>query len=463
MSPFPAWVVIAVGVASIVWETRGRLIRLVGPLATTQLALISIFGIRPLVDRGEREQTFYGMDVAAGHGVAQWVGVVATGYVALGAWLARREPDPERVEQPSGPPPPGRSAYVWLLTAGMVPWLVLVTAAHGGVRAWWRSFGGRTREIEAQLSGVPEFVSAIPVGTALALCTLFVWRNGNTATRPGRRERVVHAACLAACAAPSLALGGRRLLLPIVIAGVAAWCWGRPTARISWRGAVLALAAAAMLATVPFVRSAGARRDGENVAQALIRYQAEQGLPAVAEQFLLSYDTEMYQVVSVFAARADLPGQGAGWRWLLHDAALTPLPASVLADHGLALTSEQVLIELFGAGCLVDGSPCPVPSLPGVLFYDLSFVGVAAGMTVWGYAAARWSRGLGTARRPERVLAGLALAGYAPVLVRGNPVAAAWLLTNVWGVGRLLWWSVGRWAGSWADASVTDARWSPSA
>ncbi|MBD5785278.1 hypothetical protein IF650_03710 [Cellulosimicrobium terreum] len=431
---------------------------LLGPLGLATGMLVAVFGVRPLLMAQRDSFDFYGLRVTDGFVLASWIGLVAlvclyTGYGL--ASLARRSrlrvgppgraarprpavpdpavPDPV-VPDPALPEPPMRAA---LLTAVVLvgAWFVALAAFGGGISFLALMFAGRSDQVAARMSGLPALVMALPVVGALVLAVVRVQLE--RVRRLSAGERLAFWATIAAAVVPATALGTRRFLLPVLILALVAALapsWNR---RVRASQVALGIGALVVLATVPFVRSAGSRTPGTSLTGAMVDYYGSTGPTSVVEKFFLSYDTEMFSYVAYVAPRlgADMPwGRGRG---TVVELLTAPLPAGVVSESW----SNERLTSLFGGSC--GEFLCPVPSLPGALYFDLAMVGVVLGMVLFGWAVRAAESGPVTGTGARLVVA-MGFIAFVPNVVRGNPATQLAILAQIVVVALVVLWVLGR-------------------
>jgi len=96
--------------------------------------------------------------------------------------------------------------------------------------------------------------------------------------------------------------------------------------------------------------------------------------------------------------------------------------------------SNILLSEAFGGSC--GEVYCPVPSLPGTLFYDFTYVGVILGMSLLGLHFAKYTdRDTDTWANPCGFVIVFA---FTMVVIRGNPISQIWIALQCYIVLYLL-------------------------
>jgi hypothetical protein len=395
------------------------------PTSLAALILAAIFGVRPLMSRDPVDFNFHGLDASGGLMQAEIVGLLSSAALLAGGLWASRSTNCQR-SQPSAADyaaaiPQGKPSLLRvpvLGIAGAAGWLLSV-AAFAGPSTLALLVAGRSSELSSRLAGYPTVLFTLALLGSGAACVYIA--------RFGRGRKLGHVEMTALTVAVAISAGcvsldgTRRFLLPALLSPVVARVFsngGRlPRRTLPAAGLVLIF-----LMTLPFVRSAGARQDGENLVTASARYYATGGLNETLKAFFLSYDTEMLNYVAFASPRLGhtIPyglGRGTVGEFLLF-----PLPSGVFGEQ---LYSDRLLTDIFGGSCSqVD---CPVASEPGVLLLDFGFPGVFLGMLGSGFLLRRLELRAAARGSPERsVLVIAAVGGYAPVLMRTNTIDAAW-------------------------------------
>lgn len=411
--------------------TRFQIRRMLSPYSLASLTLVAIYGARPLLIIADKDYEFYGFDITDGVWAALTVGAVSLLFVSVGFVTSRRRsktpllphPDLRSLRTSATGSVQRASRYSLVL---LFLWMVSIVVI-GGVDLLSQSFGGRSATISEAFRNVPVLVGALPAGASFLVISARIHEevvNG----RLSHHKRVVFWTILALSILPPFALGTRRFILPCLIGAAIAATWHKGAARPKPRQVILVAAVMLVLAAVPYVRSAGSRGESADLGGALRDYLVETGPWETVRRSLVSYDTEMFDYVALISTELgdNLPyGSGRG---TVGDALINPLPASV---SPWPLWSDRVLMHFFGTTCVTGA--CPVPSLPGVMYYDLGLPGVALGSLLFGMLLAKLDRSL-RASSGLKLLLSLILASYIPVLVRGNAINIAYLMVNVMAV-----------------------------
>lgn len=407
--------------------------RFLAPDSIVAAILAATFGIRPLFPDRFKEWTVNGyVPTPDGIFLAAVIGTVGLGAIAVGATLHRSHP--ERYLAASHGDEVRDLSPLKVLSVSAVStlaYLGLLTLFLGNASVFK---DGRT--VETAQSGVPEIVFMIPLAGSIAVAMCLISK---------RNVDISHRATLlllAASAIPVLAVsqaGSRRLIIPALMIPMIAALMRRPRPLRAWHigagvGGVL------VLATVPYVRAAGARAPGESLAGALIRHIGDTGPVGVIRPFFTQWDTGMLDYTAVVAERLDRFGLGLG---TLVEFLTRPLP-STIQPFGTSF-SDQLLTDLYGGGCW--DPYCPVASAPGVLYFDGGYIGVAVGGIFIGY----WLRRIANlwqhneALTDGRVIAVCIVAAYALVFARTNSIHALWwviyTLLIAFAVERLTRWA----------------------
>jgi hypothetical protein len=410
--------------------TRLRQGPLISPITISLLLMFSIFGVRPLLMMEADLYSFYGSDVRRGFETAEWVGLLATialvvGYGFSKAIRSSREPSASVAvvgsdTDESSDVALSRIKVAAVISGGLlVAWLLVMVVLGGGVSFLTVLFAGRSDAVNARLTGLPAVVPALPVVAALIMALARI--GTERVRRLARSETVVYWVIIALCVIPPSALGTRRFLIPCVLAGLLGAVLPRWNKVVSLRMVALAVVGFLALAIFPFVRSAGSRTQSSDLAGAMVDYFQSEGLTGTLQGFFVSYDTEMFNYISYLAPRlGDSIEYGLG-RGTLGDLLLAPIPA---AFAPVETWSNQILIAAFGGVC--GPSVCPVPSVVGILFYDLALPGVFVGMLLIGVLLARFDGAFLGAKGPKLAVL-LVLAAFTPQLVRGNTISQLWI------------------------------------
>lgn len=433
MSVVPAFTLVG-GLVAVVLVTRFRQGQLLSPMSVALLMLTAIFGVRPLLMASAGAYDFYGGSAEQGFQVASNVGFVAVAAMCVGYLLAlsrtRKKGLDTRELHATSPNPRSITTLrvrfkLALAVAGSFVgfWFLIMAFVGGGFSFIGQLFAGRSADVILRLENVPSIVPALPVVAALIAANARVVTERERILIRG--ERIAYWLVILMAVVPPAALGTRRFLIPSLVAGaigVVAARWGK---RVSLRMLAILASAFVVLAILPFVRSAGSRTGRTDLAGAIGDYFSAGGLQGVLDGFFLSYDTEMFSYISYVAPTLgeSIP-YGMG-RLTIVDILISPIPASL---SPFSTWSNEILTRLFGGGCAEVF--CPVPSLPGALYFDFGFIGVAIGMFAVGWAMSRFEDNFLSASG-ARLTALLTLAAFTIQIVRGNPASQIWIAFQV--------------------------------
>lgn len=414
---------------------------------------------------------FYGINIVGGFNGATVVGLVSVLALILGYAFGKLSARPHfteaaglRVSAESAYPRVGerqilsnvsddrenfhasliRIAFLYVILVFLV-YLGTLVVLGGGFGLILNSLGGRSAEVNEGSSNVPVLIPALPVAAAaaLAVCRIVVARR--RALRAS--EEVYYWSGFVLLVVPPAVLGNRRFLLPTAIAlllGAAYSQWNRKVGLRLGVGAGVGLLA---LMIFPFVRSAGSRTGRTDLVGAMLDYFQSSGLKGTLDGFFLSYDTEMFNYVSFLWAHliTDVPlGYGRG---TFGDALLAPVPSALAPWPSW---SNYLLQSTFGVGCAQG--VCPVPSLSGVLLYDLHLPGVILGFLILGAMCSKFE-GVFLRASGVRLTSLLVFASFTPIIIRGNSVAILWIAVNVL-VATLLVLALIRWSNRQSNESA---------
>lgn len=356
-----------------------------------------------------------------GVSIALIVGAMALIGFSLGAASVRRQgrstkaglaishtKNVERIYFPAG--------FVVLAALGGTATYVVALTLFAGPGIFGQLRNGRSAEVN--IGGTPEFVMFLPLTGAIAVALFML---GNKYRKLTRLEILIAVLAVTTSLALVSQLGNRRFIIPAVLIPVISALMRRP-ARIRLWHIVVSFVGVLLLAIIPMVRAAGARRPGENLLSASWRYLHEEGFSGVLRPVFVSYDTEMFDYIAIVAPGLD--GSAYGWgRGSLLEFATRPLPESW---NGNPAWSERLLTQLFGGGC---GDPvCPVASLPGVLYFEGGFIVVLLGSVATGAflrsLAVKWKYNGNITIGSQ--LCVVIISSFALVAVRTNTVHASW-------------------------------------
>lgn len=426
--PSSAWPTLTIAVGLIAWVVAVRFRRgsVLGPFPLSLLMLVAIFGVRPVLMIHYDTYDIYGLDVISGFNQTARLGFVAVTTLTAGYWISRLL-DKNRHQAPSEPatggrmPPTVRVAAITCVACSAA-WFVVMALIGGGPAAIGVLYAGRSAAATSILGNTPSAVFCLPIAGAVLLAAARI--RTERSRHLTVRERVYFWAAIAASTIPSAALGGRRFLVPCVLAALVATAVPRWRAPVTVRMVAFASGSLLLLAAIPFVRSSGARTEGAGFLTALQDYFGEAGINGTLRSLFLSYDTDAFGYMSYVVPRlGDGVPYGYG-RSTIGDLFLNALPVS----SGVQLWSDQLLTQFFGAGCA--GDVCPVASAVGILYFDWGLPVLIAGCLLLGFWFGRFDGALLRAGS-YRLLALLTVGGFAMIAVRGSSMSTAWLAVNV--------------------------------
>jgi len=443
-SPVPGEVAatlsVTLAVLALFAATLGRRGSLLSPFSLVLLILVSIFGARPLLMADAQNFDFYGISVEAGYDEAAWVGLIAivsliVGYGFGALALPKLKMTAPRPVVDFLEAPVFRRGFV-LSVITLFGYVLALILFGGGLSLVLQSLGGRSAEVNAGSTNMPVLIPALPVAAAIAVA----WVRSEVARSRHltRREEIYYWASFVLLVLPPAVLGNRRFLIPTVIVfliGAASSVWRK---RLSLRICIVAGVGILALMIFPFVRSAGSRTGSSDLLGAMIDYFGESGLRGTLDGFFLSYDTEMFNYVSYLAPHLGRDLEFGMGRGTIGDALLAPIPSAFAPASSW---SNHILTSVFGVTCAQG--VCPVPSIVGVLLYDLSYLGVVGGMLAIGFAASRFEPAFHRSSGPKLVVL-IAIAGFAPIVARGNSVAIAWIALNSILAALVMCWIIRR-------------------
>ena len=436
--PSSTWPTLTIAVGLLSWAAAVRFRRgaALAPFSLTVLMLVAIFGIRPIMMI--RYDTFdvYGLDVVTGFNATARLGFVAVTCLCVAYFYSRvtdRRPSTS-VPVRRGWQAPTIDRAVAVCMGTVLSWFAAIVIVGGGPGAVGVLFRGRSSAAAAALGNTPVAVFCLPIAGAVLVAAARI------ATERTRRltvrERILFWVAVLGAVVPPASLGGRRFILPCVLVAlvaVAAPKWSKP---ITAKMVLLGVGSLLVLAAIPFIRSAGARKPGQGPVGALIDYFSTTGVTETLKALFLTYDTDSFGYVAYFQPRlGDGIPYGHG-RSTVGDLLVNALP--VQAGE---LWSDHLLRLLFGATCA--RGVCPVASVVGVLALDFGLPAVVFGCLLLGLVYGRFERRLLAA--DGLGLAGLlVVAGFAPVFARGSSMSTAWIAVNVVVIVTVLLWLFGR-------------------
>lgn len=435
MSVVWAWATVVLGVVALLAFSSPRRGDIISPFTVIVLLLVSIFGVRPILTSHETSLALYGVDFRRGFETATLVGLAAllTFTIGFAHQRGKRTDGPGAAPGTSAAPaPPGAGGGLTSLATAP---LAYYYAAGSLLLGLWAAvlFSSGPGAFEALLNGrttalvgastLPVVVPALPAAGAVVVAYGRLTIGRDSAVSLG--WRALYWLLIALCALPSAFSGSRRFLLPVVIVGLlGAW-----SADLGRRVSVWAVGAFALafvfVSAVPFVRSTGSRA-GESLGGSVVAYVENNGVVGALRNVFVSYDTEMFDYVALISTKLGTQLDYGLGRGTIGEALLVPLPRRFAP---ISTWSDSVLTTTFGGPCGAGGA-CPVPSVPGTLYYDFGFVGVVVGMYILGRAVFALQRRLAGARGVGMVLVLVGISSV-PSVFRGNPISQLWISFNI--------------------------------
>ena len=421
----------------------GRVVSITG---LSVIMLLSIFVFRPLMAT-QPDYSFYGYDASSGARYASVVGLLAISGYSLGAVLTsmmarslRHAPASNRSLKRSLKPRAGRRLILFCL-AGCAAYTFILLLVGGPSSLVDFLIAGRSAGAAANVGGLPTIVVMISYAGSAGSAVFIAFHP------TGKLMRGEVAAVLVATGIAflfSTSTGNRRALIPILLIPAGAWVF-RTKRTPPLRVFVAGLVALLFFLSLPFVRSQGAR-ENSNVFQASSQYVFSGGISNSVKQFLVSYDTEMFNYIAYVGPRLGTSIPYGHGQAVFRELALFPLPSSM---SPASLYSDVMLTRLYGGGC---GQPfCPVPSAPGVLLFDFGYAGVFVGMLFLGVGMRAIETRAWRSRTPRSVIVGAVAFGYTPIFIRTYSPDAVW-----WSIYFLL---LAYCAVRYLTSDSQDARW----
>lgn len=430
---------IALGLFTVYRNTRGEFARLLLPSGTAPMVLMAIFGVRPLLYTIDENFVFHGWSTLEGARIACQAGLLFMIAFVVGytIWESYSKKEAESDKPVSRAAPSlilgnyaiGRVAPVVLLL--LLLWYVLYVLWTGRPDIVIVLLAGRSQMSRQLLSGAPAVLSLLPVCAGILLCyTRMLYERVKHYTFI---QELMWWGLVLLAALPALGQGTRRFQIPVVVAaGFAVLSRQRFPAQ---NAIAFSLAGVTflILAATPFIRSAGARREGESVFSALQRYIEEEGVSGVLDQFFLSYDTEMFDYVSWMAIHIGKSVEYGFGRSGILDFIVNPLPAGMLIDE---LWSDTLLIQMTGLDC--TNGPCPVPSVVGVAYADFGLISVLLAGVTLGMLSMQVEQMYGG--RDVEMLFFTVVIAFGTVITRGSAAISASLAAQCFIVCLIFWW-----------------------
>ena len=431
-----SWPTLTVVFGLLAWAAAVRLRRgsALAPFSLSLLMLVAIFGVRPLLMIHYDTYDIYNLDVVTGFNQTARLGFVAVVTLTVGYWTSRvlekSRHQPQAEPDRTGRTPPTIRVASLACLACSAAWFVIMAVIGGGPAAIGVLYAGRSAAATAVLGHTPAALFCLPVAGAVLLASARVHTERSRSLTS--HERLIFWAGIAVSTIPSASLGGRRYLIPCILAALIATVIPRWSAPVTARMGAFGFGSLLLLAAIPFVRSSGARTDGAGFLTALREYFGQAGISGTLKSLFLTYDTDAFGYTSYVLPRL---GDGVPFgygRSTIGDLFLNALPVS----SGVQLWSDHLLTQFFGSGCA--GEVCPVASVVGILYFDWGMPVVFAGCLVLGFWFGRFDRALlraGSYRLPALLTVG----GFAMIAVRGSSMSTAWLAVNVFVLTAILY------------------------
>lgn len=420
-----AFILVCNSVISIIIFSRLKIYYLLNPFVTAHAVLMSIFGLRPLVMRYPTDFAFYGLDSVTGFNSAVIAGLIASIALNLGFIFSRPSSRSELIN-------PILSKDQILSRARAMSILIMLIwvgfmVMLGGTSVLTLLLQGRSDELNANFRGVPILLQALPASSFIIFSSsLLILGRFKRISRSNTIELI----CLfLLTAAPSALLGDRRIIFPMAICMLLVLLQQKRDFQVGIFSSLGFLVAGLILTIYPYVRSSGARED-VNLPTATYNFFQENGVFKVFQGYLVKNDTEMFNFVSFLTSRVGTDFQFGFGRGTFIDLLREALPSALEASN---TWSDMILTKMFGGGCA--SGLCPVPSLVGVLFYDMGFLGVAGGFFLLGFLAKKYD-GVVSVSGGFMLVSTLTFGAYCAVIVRGSSIAMIWIALNVIIVGH---------------------------
>lgn len=382
--------------------------------------LAAIFGVRPLFSERFSEGPWYERYTPspAGEELALLVGMTGILALTIGVAASRTPINTSVTPRLQSRQEIARLSIGHVAIATMVATIsylgALMLLAGPGIFGQLRN--GRSADLA--MGGIPEFVMIIPLMASVSTALFLL-------THRKRHLRFAEIIILLGATCTSIALvsqlGNRRFIIPAALIPLIAALIRKPTRVKLWH-AIVALAGVLLLATIPMVRAAGARRTGEGLLSAAWRHLKDEGISGVIQPIFASYDTEMFDYIAIVAPTLNLSDYGWG-RGTVMEFIFRPLPSSWMTEQAW---SDKIMTRFFGGGC---GDPvCPVASWPGVLYFEGGLFIVAIGSFLAGFllrkVSIKWQYNRNFSVRTQLYV--VIVASFALIAMRTNTVHAIW-------------------------------------
>jgi hypothetical protein len=287
-----------------------------------------------------------------------------------------------------------------------------------------RLFGQRSVALAAELGNTSEYLSAAPVAIACFAILIVLARRGALS----RGDKLLAIACSFLPALLFGALGNRRFIVPCVMLPLLTGYLISGRRPKTSRVLVLVPVVFLVLATIPFARTEGARKQAGGLAP--IYKQAFEQPAKTVSRFANGPDTDMLLYLSLQMNYQQSRHLFYNGRATAGDFLLAPIPSAVFQKK--PTTARNDLLErLFGAPCTnVGGGLCPDFSILGTFYQDFWLIGVILGMALLGvFSALIWKRFESSPDSPYLALLAAVTTIYLPIVIRaGLMPATVWSL-----------------------------------
>ncbi len=427
-NPWPV-LTLLVGCISILIATRLKAGPLVSPFSVSMIMLMAIFGVRPLLIADDPEHSFYGRALGEEVWFATVLGFIGVIGLSAGYFfrflVVSKKPSAKQVQEKAS-----RfeirlesSAVILIAIGAVLLWGAIMAVRFGGTGVISLMSEGRSSDVSDLLAGLPVAVYALPAAAAFVATYWRITTERNRALVG--REKWIFWASMAISIIPPAMLGNRRFILPCIIGAVLAATsrgWNKP---VKIRIIIGTFIGFVVLASIPYIRSAGARTGDTSFFGALSEFIQNEGVSGVFTNFFTSYDTEMLDYIAYTIPRLGTDIAWGNGRATIIDIVTSPIPASLMP---LPSWSNHVLIETFGASC-ADGV-CPVPSIVGTGYFDFGTAGVLGITFILGLLSRIFEEKFLVT--DGYFLVALVIFGSLPATaVRGNLPAQLWIGFNI--------------------------------
>lgn len=394
------------------------------PIFLASLTLAIAFGVRPIAMMVSGEFTYYGgIDLKSQLTPTLWLVLVGTAAFVLGYEIVHARPlHPQRSHAIVINYDLLRGFLVFLSLLGLALFVVYLSQGGSAIHTFRLILQGRSNALYSIDTSTSEYLSGAPILLSCVGILLVLTSRG----RMRLSQRVGVAAVIALPAVINAATGSRRFLIPTLALPVLVY-YLRQRSRPSRRTIILLIPLTfLLLASIPSVRSSGARAQSGGLIAAVTR-QVERP-PLVAQHFLLGNDNEMFSALEVEVGSLRTPPDFFYGRATIGDMLLAPIP-HVLFPSKPVTARDEMLIAAFGAPCKAVGGVCPDFSVVGSFYQDFWWIGVVVGMSLLGAASAAVWRGYKANNNHYTVLLAATWTVFLPIILRaGVWPGFAWFL-----------------------------------